>query len=430
MLLTHPRSSHKSHGITRLFVPKAETKQYLLVPDDEALQSRIPKATVSEVIYAVPRLLQLLNSSSLAAVLATARAYCQQVREFVEGIIITDSPHMEVLIRGRWPRLICWFLRNTHKLTRTGPNLVHVPWLDATIMLLVAKGLLKTLKLSCCQGYDACIGVEPSLLVKYEHVHASSIHQMSSCIWVSLERLYLSNNPPNVVSHFIQGSFPELQYLDVGCSSTRDVKGVYTALTGLDCMRWPLLKSFNVSANSFSATGIGHLVLSLPQCLTNLNLAYVLSHLGVAAPAVVASLTQAGLNNLQTLDLSHNNLNGEAFAELPKANWSRLQYLALQCNSIDAAAVSDIVKCRFPLLMQLNIWGYEVDAEGVRELVKGEWPLLQTAELTLGLFDDDSMIGLGLDPQQVLAIKKHSYLTGICAFVNAHLNVCRVCCST
>jgi len=63
---------------------------------------------LSDLIYQVPRLLELMPSECLAALIATSTAHRRQVHDCVTSITLSDSTHASHLISCRWPRLVKW----------------------------------------------------------------------------------------------------------------------------------------------------------------------------------------------------------------------------------------------------------------------------------------------------------------------------------
>jgi len=64
--------------------------------------------SLSDLIYQVPRLLELMPSECLAALIATSTAHRRQVHDCVTSIILSNSTHASHLISCRWPRLVKW----------------------------------------------------------------------------------------------------------------------------------------------------------------------------------------------------------------------------------------------------------------------------------------------------------------------------------
>ena len=65
---------------------------------------------LSDLIHQVPRLLELMTSECLAALLATSTTHRSQVHNYVTSITISDSTHASDLISCSWPRLVKWTL--------------------------------------------------------------------------------------------------------------------------------------------------------------------------------------------------------------------------------------------------------------------------------------------------------------------------------
>lgn len=63
---------------------------------------------LSDLIHQVPRLLELMPSECLAALIATNTTHRSQIHSFVTSIQITDGHHATDLISHSWPRLVNW----------------------------------------------------------------------------------------------------------------------------------------------------------------------------------------------------------------------------------------------------------------------------------------------------------------------------------
>ncbi len=73
---------------------------------------------LSDLIHQVPRLLELMPSECLAALIATSRTHRSQIHNYVTSITISDPGHASDLISCSWPRLVKWTLadQDSHRI--------------------------------------------------------------------------------------------------------------------------------------------------------------------------------------------------------------------------------------------------------------------------------------------------------------------------
>ena len=73
---------------------------------------------LSDLIHQVPRLLELMPSECLAALIATNTTHRSQVHSYVTSITLSDTAHASLLISCSWPRLVKWTLadQDSHRL--------------------------------------------------------------------------------------------------------------------------------------------------------------------------------------------------------------------------------------------------------------------------------------------------------------------------
>ncbi len=78
------------------------------LPDPKTPSVQKSYSSLSDLTHQVPRLLELMPSECLAALIATSTTHRRQVHDCVTSITLSHSAHASHLISCRWPRLVKW----------------------------------------------------------------------------------------------------------------------------------------------------------------------------------------------------------------------------------------------------------------------------------------------------------------------------------
>ena len=108
-----------------------------------------------------------------------------------------------------------------------------------------------------------------------------------------------------------------------------------------------------------------------------------MDEVGIGA-AGAAALAAAAWPRLQKLELSSNNLCGEAAAALAAAAWPRLQQLNISGNPVGPMGAASLTEGKWPSLTKLNLDSNDVGGVGAASLVLlgcANWTSLQTLHL-------------------------------------------------
>ena len=115
---------------------------------------------LSDLIHQVPRLLELMPSECLAALIATSTTHRSQIHNYVTSIKTSDPTHASDLISSIWPRLVKWTLadQNTQRIQTI---CVTCDMTIAAASVLAKASMLRRwqLQLDCCQ-LSAAIAAE------------------------------------------------------------------------------------------------------------------------------------------------------------------------------------------------------------------------------------------------------------------------------
>ncbi len=236
------------------------------------------ESALADLIHAVPRLLEVMSSDMLAALLATNTVHRKQVHDFVTCITVTDL-YVNALIAGSWPRLTKWKLSPVQSASEAVERLIMEPFgLDAATTALFIKGKLQEL-----QGFSVfgrpCKQIIPeivkaswpelqSLSLSHAGMDASDMQNLLAGAWPQLKILDLSGNAltHESILQLVRGNWPQLETLSLkgnqmGFLATKElVKGA-----------WPLLKRLYLSQNNLDQSALQMLLTGkwpLLECLS------------------------------------------------------------------------------------------------------------------------------------------------------------------
>jgi len=153
---------------------------------------------LSDLIHQVPRLLELMPSECLAALIATSTTHRSQIHNYVTSTTISDPTHASDLISCSWPRLVKWTLadQDSHRI-----QTIRVTC-DMTVA--AASVLAKASMLSRWQ-----------LQLRGIELNAASAAEIAKGDWPSLVGLYLwrAKLTRAVVQELLAASWPTLTVL-------------------------------------------------------------------------------------------------------------------------------------------------------------------------------------------------------------------------
>lgn len=113
-----------------------------------------------------------------------------------------------------------------------------------------------------------------------------------------------------------------------------------------------------------------------------------MSHVDLAA--ITAATLGPGGWSLRSLHLRNHFFGAGGVAALAAGDWRQLQHLDLSDNELDGEAMLLFSRVRLPLLQQLDVGHNELDAHAVQLLAQADLPLLQHLDLSDNHFVDCS----------------------------------------
>jgi hypothetical protein len=353
---------------------------------------------LSDLIHQVPRLLELMPSECLAALIATSKTHRSQIHKYVTCITLSDPTHASQLVSCSWPRLVKWT-----SVDQDSPRIetirVTCDMTVAAASVLAKASMLSTwhlrlegIQLSAAVAAEIAKGDWPTLdglYLWHAGLTRAVVQELVAANWPALTCLGTLNMPVGmgILSLVSHARWPKLAYmslLDTRRLSNQQLKELETLLL------FALNQVVQVSSSS-SATFDWSSIISL-----------ILTYQQVDAH-MVTKLLHTGVNRVETIVLFCVQLDAAVILQLTKSECPRLQKLALSYNGLGSAAVSYLAQGKWPLLKRLKLKGNELKDTTLDELFKGEWPLLEELELTVRSLNGKAItkwLGLSSDKVQ------------------------------
>ena len=337
---------------------------------------------LSDLTQQVPRLLELMPSECLAALIATSTTHRSQIHNYVTSITISDPTHASDLISCSWPQLVKWTLANQDRIQTirvTCDMTVAAASVLATASMPSSWHLrLEGTQLSAAVAAEIAKGDWPfldGLFFYRSELTRAVVQELVAANWPALTCLATLDTPVDMglLSLLSQARWPKLAYMslvDTRLLSTQQGKEVdqlcLIALSKLGC-----LEQTSSSSSATSATFDWSSILSL-------NLTYQ-----QVDTQLVTKLLHTGVNRVEVIVFFCVQLDAALSLQLTKSECPRLQKLALSYSGLGSVAVSYLAQGKWPLLKLLNLTGNELEDTALDELFTGEWPLLEELRLTV-----------------------------------------------
>ncbi len=361
---------------------------------------------LSDLIHQAPRLLDLMPSECLAALIATSTTHRRQIHNYVTSITISDSTHASDLISSSWPRLVKWTLagQDSHKIQTMR---VHCDITVAAASVLAKASMVSRWQLQLCTQLSAAVAAEiakgdwPFLVGLYfqrAELARAVVQELVAANWPALTCLYILEMPVDMstLSLLSQARWPQLAYVSLHkprLLSTQERKEV--EIVCLQFLSSALSRMvLQADAEQISPSGSPTTDWSL---ITALSLAY--QQIDTQMMTKLLSL----LNHIELLVLTYVPLDAAVILQLTQSECPRLDTLALSYNGLSSVAMSHLAQGKWPLLKELNLQGNELEDTALDELFTGEWPLLEELELTVKSLHGKAItkwLGLSSDSMQ------------------------------
>ncbi len=344
---------------------------------------------LSDLIHQVPRLLELMPSQCLAALIAMNTTHRSQIHNYVTSIAISDPTHASDLISCNWPHLVKWTL------TDQDSHMMQAIPIHCDLTVAAASVLAKASMLSRWQ-----------LQLEGTQLSAAVAAEIAKGDWPSLVGLYLGRTKLTraVVQQLVAANWPALT-----CLSTLETPVDMGLLLLLSQARWPQLAYLSLPSSKLLAT---HklmememekmLLLAVSNTLSD-ETSVMFRKVSSSSSAtidwssiitldltdrqvdtqMVTKLLHTGMNQLELLMLNDVQLDAAAILQLTTSECPRLRHLYLSCTGLGSAAMSYLAQGKWPLLQKLSLDGNELEDTALDELFTGEWPLLEKLKLTV-----------------------------------------------
>jgi len=327
--------------------------------------------TLSDVVHAAPRLLEVLPPESLKALSATCSFLHTWTRTQITALTLPISDHLTLLQPQQWPSLcVVWITATARDLLSV--CLQHVRRDCAVLADLVSSSTLNPLtdgkrlllimpatKRLGSHGLAPCQIHLPAMSQFAEH----SKEAQSTCVAVPL--LDKGEDTLRQLSGMI---WPHLSLLVI--SSNRIGSDAFVDLMPNNL---PSLKTFTIRANKFDTQAAVHLAKGLPRMLSSLLL---VTNIDAAAAHHLSTADWPYLANLHI----HSNmyklpgvqsLNAASVQKLAQGQWPLLEVLDLRCNDLDQCAIGHLIQGCWPMLRRLTL-----DSKCMTEAVCGMLSIL------------------------------------------------------
>ena len=354
--------------------------------------------TLSDLIHEVPRLLEMLDSKSLVALMSTNSVHNTQIHNLVTCLTIHSAKGVTMLSPQLWPLLTGLSLKfstgasdrslrglleswlpNPHAIPEDSAALQHL--VQANLSNLQSLSLTGTL--SVAAQANLCKASWPNMR-RLRLTHASltdeTLRVMTAAQGDLIKDLFCSGTKSTAAQAVLSNASRH----DMGISHLTHAALTDEIYRTMTPPPWALLEELDLSSNKLSQDAI-HILHARPwPKLRQLNLSdnddlYGLTFLVLARKN--DSIRQWPV--LQALHLSGARM-GRTFALplLQKASWPQLKSLTLTTNttitvSLNSIEMRHLVQAGMSSLEKLDFTKYWLDDAGASQLSKGKWPKLR-----------------------------------------------------
>ncbi len=324
---------------------------------------------LSDLIHQVPRMLELMPSECLAALIATSRTHRSQIHNYVISITISDPTHASDLISCSWPQLVKWTLADQES------HRIHIIRVTCDMTVAAASVLAKASMLSRWQLQLE--GIELSAAVAAEIAKGD---------WPTLVRLYFwrAELTRAVVQELVAANRPALTYL-VTLEMPVDI-GIMSLLSQA---RWPQLAHMSLlNARLLSTQERKELEV---VCLHGMSI--FLSEESNIWSRTTPSSSSATIDwsSIIALNLSGQQVDTQMVTKLLHTGVNQIEILVLHCVQLDAAVILQLTTSECPRLRKLLLWKTGVSSAPILYLAQGKWPLLETLNLQGNELEDTAL---------------------------------------
>ena len=270
---------------------------------------------LSDLIHQVPRLLELMPSECLAALIATSRTHRSQIHNYVTSITISDPTHASDLISCSWPRLVKWTLadQDSHRL-----QTIHV---HCDVTVAAASVLAKASMLSKWQ-----------LQLEGNQLSAAVAAKIAKGDWPFLVGLHFRRAKLTraVVQELVAASWPALTFL--GTLGMPVDMGIFSLLSHA---RWPQLAHMSMLNARLLSTRDRKMLER--ECLHAMSDVLRQESSVWSRPTPSSSSATIDWSSIIELNLSGQQVDTQMMTKLLHTGVNQIEILVLNCVQLDAA---------------------------------------------------------------------------------------------
>jgi len=311
--------------------------------------------TLSDVVQAAPRLLEVLPPESLKALSATCSFLHTWTRTQIKALTLPSSEHLTLMQCQQWPSLC-------------------VVWITATA---------DTFGSACLQH------VRRDWAVPSDMVSSSTLEPLTD----GKRLILIMPATKHLGSHGLAPCQLHLPAMSQFAKRSKEAKSKFVLIALLDkeedtlrqlsSITWPHLLVLAIFNDCIGSDAFLHLKPDNLPSLVSLTIktynfdTQAAVHLAKGLPRRLSSL------------LLFTNIDAAAAHHLSTANWPHLVILHIKSNvpelpgvqTLDAASVQKLAQGQWPLLKELNLSCNDLDQCAIVHLIQGRWPMLR--KLTL-----------------------------------------------
>jgi len=341
---------------------------------------------LSDLIQQVPRLLELLPSECLAALIATSTTHRSQIHDYVTSITISDPTHTGDLISCSWPRLLKWTLANqdSHRI-QTIRVTCDMAVAAASVLAKASMRGRWQLQLECTQLSEAAAaeiakGDWPFLIgLSFWHTKLTRafVQELVAANWPALTLLSFVDVPVDMglLSLLSQARWPKLAFLNLFKVRLRFHEGKEQQMQHLSAVSNAfsrMVSQEDTRQNSSRSSALLHWASIILLNLTRQQI----------DTQMISKLSNFGVNQIQLHVFSCTQLDAAVILQLTKSECPSLQSATVY-NDLGNWAMSYLAQGKWPLLNVLDLHGSELEDTSLDELFRGESPLLEKLKLTV-----------------------------------------------
>ena len=323
-----------------------------------------PTVTLSDIVHAAPRILEMLDPESLKAVSATCAFLHSWVCQGVTALTLPNYHHLRLLQTQHWPSLyvVCITIYDD-------TEAVCDEEAESDLHLIAQKWLLL--------GY-----------MTHDRLHDTSTKKNEQCEFTRLALLFIRPHTKDNDSRWLASGQVHLQAMGPLPKKAAEAKCLFVSFTAkaecnlaqLASLTWPDVLDMVLVNRGQLGTGA-----FLPLSRTSLPALKTLSIINNRLDAQAVLNLANSCPGIICLQLVSTNMDAAAVQQLSSANWPCLEALCINdiiaTTGMDAIVVQQLAQGKWPLLRKLDLSCSVLDQCAILHLVEGDWASLKRLKL-------------------------------------------------